>query len=157
MHQPNLLNYIDQLIAYNKNGQYQHTVDLSYQALNLFPEQPQILILLALAELNLDKLTQAKEHIEQAFLMGENSAYGYYIKGSIYKKLGEMQQAFNDFKSAYQIDNHHTYHTQYLIIKQNLANDPKILLAVLKEYDEFILRYPNDPLAYQNRSVVLRN
>lgn len=136
--------------------QFEQGILFAQQVLKDYPNQPQVLMLLALSELHLDQMALAKEHIQAAFENGENSAYGYYIKGQIFEKLNQIEVALSDFEQAFRLEDNHTYHSRYLILKQNLSNSEKELFTVLKDYDDFILKYPNDFMGYQNRSVILK-
>lgn len=151
-----LVQTIEQLLAFNESKKYKKAIDFAEYSLSIFPNQPQILMLLAFAEAAENHLMSAEKHIQSAFENGEQSAYCYYVQAVILEKQNKLEQAKQAYFTAWKLEPSHTYHSHYLVLKQNLANSTLELLDTLKGYDDFVQKYPNDYMGYQNRSVVLK-
>ena len=156
MSNSSLVEIIQQLVALNQQQRFADSQQFAQNALIEYPNQPQILMLLAFAQYHLADISAAQKQIELAFNYGEKSAYANYVYGLILEETNQLELAKNAFFNANKLDPSYTYCRHYLVLVQNLANSTAELLQVLKQYDDFIFQYPNDYMAYQNRSVVLK-
>lgn len=140
-------------IELHRNGDVIQAIDLYSSLMIENKEDAQLLFLVGVAHLQINKLETSLEYLKKSIAIYPQNPSSYYNLGLVYQELENFEGAVKEYKRAIQLEP--DYAEAYFNLGVSLSH-LKRLNKALESFDRAISINPNDPEIHSNRGIIFK-
>ena len=140
-------------IELHQNGDVTQAIDLYSSLMIENKEDAQLLFLMGVAHLQINKLEISQEYLKKSIAIYPQNPSSYYNLGLVYQDLENFEGAVKEYRRAIQLEP--DYAEAYFNLGVSLSYLRRLNEA-LESFDRAISINPNDPEIHSNRGIIFK-